>query len=210
MRALSPRQAANSTLTSPFRTHPALHPSGNVIPFPGAAAEQAFSALEAEVRLQRRPSALSLFAVTETARVIGHDAALWFGADWRGQMRLEATSGLQNLPRRLFNVASLEELLLTRSSLDRPLSFLATGNCHALWLPLSVAEGALPGGLLLLRRKAWRLQELTAGVRLAGIYAAAFRAISPASPVALPIRRLLALRDWWLRLRPKAGHGRSA
>ena len=207
MRALSPRLAANSTLTNRYRTHPAGTSSAEVIPFPGTAAEQAFAELAMEVRLQRRPSALALYAVTETARVIRHDAALWFGTDWRGRLRLEATSGLQHLPNRLFNVESLEELLLMRPGLDQPMGFAAARDCQALWLPLTDAASAVPGGLLLLRRKAWRPDEFAAGARLARIYTAAFRGISPAKS---PVRGLMALRDWWYGRRSIAPHGGSA
>ena len=194
-------------MTSPYRTHPDLT-QAQTIPFPVKPAPrqpnklELLLTLEDEVRKQQRPTALALFLVNETQRLLDCGQGLFFRSTRRGRFRLEAASSLPGIVRDSPFTHGIEAVLAKTPNLGSCAGFrLPAGAAgedypfdHALWLPLKDRRGKVFAGLLLARGTGWSDSDRLIGERLAGTYGHAFRALTPPSRLRsfAPPRWLLA------------------
>ena len=171
--------------------------TAETIPFPKKQPSklELLVALEDEIRQQRTPLALGLFAVNDTAKLIGFGQAFFFRATRRGRMRLAAASSLPDIERQSPFTPEIEAAVKGRGEAgalaipiaDYPLRY-------GFWCPLMDAKGKPFGGLLFTRQTEWAEHERLIAERLSGTIAHAFRTLTPPSRL-----RSLAPPKWlWL------------
>ena len=176
--------------------HPALL-SAETIPFPKkppSRLEQLLG-IEQEMRAQKTPSALALFALNDTAELIGFGQAFYFRATSRGLMRLSMASSLPDIERQSPFVPEIEQAVQGRGGMEAfGIAIDGYPLRHGFWCPLRDARGKPFGGLLFARATDWPEPDKLIAERLSATAAHSFRALSPPSRL-----RSLALPMWlWL------------
>lgn len=157
---------------------------------------QALVVLEAELRRQKTPLALSLWAVNELHSVVDYSQCIVVRMNKAGKPQAAAVSSLASVDRNAPFIrwiergiagalarlprdkqdASLIDIPLTESDAesDRVYPF-----GQAIFLPFRDRAGRVFGGLLMARAKPWQDAEKTIAVRLAETVSHAFQALLP-------------------------------
>jgi HlyD family secretion protein len=175
---------------------PALQ-SAEAIPFPKKQPSrlELLVAIEDEIRKQKTPSALGLFAVNDTAKLIGFGQAFFFRATKRGRMRLSMASSLPDIERQSPFTPDIEKAVQGRGAAEALAITIADYPLrYGFWCPLADARGKPFGGLLFTRGEPWQDHERLIADRVSGTIAHAFRTLTPPSRL-----RSLAPPKWlWL------------
>jgi len=169
--------------------------------------------LEAELRRQKTPEALSLWAVNELRGVVDYSQGILLRNNRSGKARVMAVSNLAGVDRNAPYIRRVEEQVnaiikttatggrdAVRDVINMPLANGGSkGNGsgevfpfqQSIFLPFTDRCGAIFGGLLLARSKPWQEAEQVIAVRLAETISHGFQALLPQKRL-----RLWSLSKW--------------
>jgi hypothetical protein len=216
---LSPERAANSTMNSPYRVHPALplQPEGKTIPFPkasssatpaqspsgGAAANKLLLLvkLEGEIRQKETPAAVVFHALNEARGLIEFEQGFFFRRNRRGGFGCEAVSNVASIDVHVPLTAAMTRVVGRIPETEKTLPFSLAKQLpesqyplpDSLWVPLLDRNGKAFAGFLFNRVGPWTEESQTIAKRMGEAYGHALRVHSPPQ-----LLRSLSLPRWAL------------